>query len=204
MRSIYQLDNWPPTRLAARRLRSRACSVIDHLVLVVGGLVVVVPLGDSIATWHHDAVWIPPQQLVPAAGILLLLSWPWMLGSVAIVYGLRRGHQLRLGPWVRERPAALVLLAALVTLVLVVLIVGFVLGAAKGSLRILPTGGYQVSTVDLNHAEWTTVSRHTYQLWQARFLREDTILALFGAFLVAFGLATRSLRGLLLRSEPPG
>ena len=74
------------------------------------------------------------------------------------------------------------------------IVVGFVLGGAKGSIRILPGGVHQVSTLDLNSARWTTVSADEYQTWAARFVRGDAIFAIFGLAMVGFGVAIRVLR----------
>jgi hypothetical protein len=41
---------------------------------------------------------------------------------------------------------------------------GFLLGAAKGTVRILPGPRYQVSTIDLNQAAWTTVPLSQFRL----------------------------------------
>ena len=56
------------------------------------------------------------------------------------------------------------------------------LGVAKGAVRILPGPRYQVSTIDLNQAAWTTVPLRQFHLWQASFVREDGPLMVFGLF----------------------
>jgi hypothetical protein len=73
---------------------------------------------------------------------------------------------------------------------------GFVLGAAKGAVRILPGPRYQVSTLDPNPSAWTTVPLSQFHLWQASFVREDGPLMVFG--LVA---ATGFIALLYLRRE---
>jgi hypothetical protein len=57
---------------------------------------------------------------------------------------------------------------------------GFVLGAAKGAVRILPGPRYQVSTIDINQGAWTTVPLSQFHLWQASFVREDGLFMVFG------------------------
>jgi hypothetical protein len=57
---------------------------------------------------------------------------------------------------------------------------GFALGAAKGAVRILPGPRYQVSTIDINQAAWTTVPLDQFHLWQASFIREDGLFMVFG------------------------
>lgn len=77
-------------------------------------------------------------------------------------------------------------LAALVCVVVVV--GGMVMGAAKGDARVLPGPRYEISTIDLNHGNWTPVSAGQYALWQARFVREDGLFTLFGFALIGGGL----------------
>jgi hypothetical protein len=57
---------------------------------------------------------------------------------------------------------------------------GFVLGAAKGAVRILPGPRYQVSVTGNSQAPWTTVPLSQFRLWQASFVREDGFFMLFG------------------------
>jgi hypothetical protein len=57
---------------------------------------------------------------------------------------------------------------------------GFVVGAAKGAVRILPGPRYQVSTIDVNQSAWTTVPLNQFHLWQACFVREDGPFMFFG------------------------
>jgi hypothetical protein len=85
-------------------------------------------------------------------------------------------------------------LAAAGMVVLVIVVVGFVIGAAKGSLRVLPNGAHQVSTLDLNSATWTTVTAASYNRWAARFIREDALFGFFGLVTVGFSLLVHNLR----------
>ena len=67
---------------------------------------------------------------------------------------------------------------ALALVLLTVALVGHAIGWASGSLRVLPSGVHQVSTSAVDHSTWTTVSRHQYQVWGARFVREDALIGI--------------------------
>jgi len=73
-------------------------------------------------------------------------------------------------------------------LVFVVIVVGFVIGGDKGSLRVLTGGVHQVSTGSMNAGKWTTVSPQQYQMWNARFVREDAFFGYLALFLMGFAL----------------
>ena len=91
---------------------------------------------------------------------------------------------------------------ALLLVVVAVIVVGFVIGADKGSLRILHGDVFQVSTIDVNGASWTTISAHEFQVWNARFIREDAFLALFGIAMVGFSTLMLRLHRATLSDSP--
>jgi hypothetical protein len=62
----------------------------------------------------------------------------------------------------------------------------YLIGAGKGSGRVLAGPRYQISSLDLNNARWTTVPAGQYRLWQAEFVRGDSFFMLFGTLLVLF------------------
>jgi len=139
-------------------------------------------------------VLIGPSNLEHFAAFLLFPAWIWMLASGAMLMGVRRREMPRFPRrWILQGRWAVVLLSVAL-IVLVVIVVGFVIGGAKGSFRVLPGSIHQVSTLDLNNAAWTTVSSHQFQLWEARFIREDAFFGFFGLFMVGFGFLIRGLR----------
>jgi hypothetical protein len=174
----------PATRLGAWLLRSRIGAAVNVLIIVAGIVLLAIAALDSVVSWPADRVLITPAGLVAFAGFVIIPGWLWMGGSYTAIVGLnrRRMRPIPLGCW---RGRTLVVLAATAVLALAVVIVGFVIGGAKGSLRVLPGPVYQVSTLNLNDADWTTVSSAQYQVWQARFVREDAILATFAVVLIA-------------------
>jgi hypothetical protein len=182
----------PATRFTAWRLRSRWCAVADAVALAAGASLCVIAGVDSVASWPSNRVLLSDQDLSRIAGVLLFPTWPWVLASVAMVYGISntrrdrrapRAHRPglpRLSAW--SRACWVSALAACGAIV----IGGFIVGAAKGGARVLPGPRYQVSTLDLNQANWTTVPPGQFQLWQARYIREDGLFMFFGLAVVAF------------------
>ena len=147
---------------------------------------------DSVVSWPSNRVLIGDRQLARLAGIVVGPGWPWLLVSLAVVFGLPRRRRANV---VRppRRPAswpllARVGLAAAAALCIAVIVGGAAVGAAKGNARLLPGPRYEVSTLDLNQASWTPVSKSQYDLWQARFVREDGAFTLFGLVLAVGSL----------------
>jgi hypothetical protein len=190
------LAHWPRTRFADGRARSRLARVVDGAIGLAGVALVCVPLLDSVGTFRSNDVLIYPARLNFVAGVLLVFSWPWLLVSAYMIGGIPRPRRAVQGAWnlrtVNWRRAA-PWLAAFGVIVAVV-VAGFVIGASKGSLRILPSGIHQVSAVGLHLSQWTTVSSAEYRLWAARFVRGEAALSLFGFVVIGFVVLMRQLR----------
>lgn len=75
-----------------------------------------------------------------------------------------------------------------------VIVGGFVLGAAKGAVRVLPGPRYQVSVIANSQTGWTTVPLSQFRFWQASFVREDGFFMFFGLLAAACFLALLDLR----------
>ncbi|NNN20970.1 MAG: hypothetical protein HKL80_03090 [Acidimicrobiales bacterium] len=197
---VSEPPRWATSRLAKWRLKSKVCIFIDIIIFVEGLLVIALVTTDNIVSWFGNKVLIPPKTLEIIFGIAIVPGWIWIFLSVAIVTGFRHSKVPR--PKDRKklpRSYAISLISILVVF-LAFTIVGFVFGGAKGSERILPNGLHQVSTLDLNNADWTTVGPKDYQMWEARFVREDEVFWIFGfAMSVAIGelnIARSSLRSM--------
>jgi hypothetical protein len=180
------------TGLTQRRLRSRACAIADLVVAAAGASLLALAALDSVVSWPSNHVLVDDRQLSRVAGILLGPGWPWLLVSYATVFGIRnrrRSRSQRPTRWPVPLPLlARVGLAVTAALCIAVIAGGFAVGAAKGNARILPGPRYEVSTLDLNQADWTLVPKRQYDLWQARFVREDGLFMLFGFALAAGSL----------------
>jgi hypothetical protein len=191
--SLGELPEIQATRAAVWRARSRAGFAVDSVVLVLGCVLLLCALADSVVSWPADDVLISAPDLERLGAIILVPSWIWILASGVILFGFRnkRGttdwKKLKPGRALLKRPMVLAFFG-LALLVFFVIVVGFVIGAAKGSLRILPEGVHQVSTLDLNNADWTTVTPHEYQVWDARFVREDALFGYFALFMIGGSL----------------
>jgi hypothetical protein len=157
------------------RLRSRGCAVSDIIGAAAGiSLYAVVGL-DSVVSWPSNQVLISDPNLSTIAGVLLFPTWVWLIFSLGMVPGPTRSWRLSQLP---TRPRICLVAAAAVCAAVVA--GGFVLGAAKGSARILPGPRYQVSMISNSQTPWTTVPLSQFHLWQASFVREDGPLMVFG------------------------
>jgi hypothetical protein len=189
---------WPPTRFARWRLGSRLFAAVDGLVIALGGLVIVVPLVVALASWPSNRVLVAPTHLEHWAAVVLLPTWAWLIASAMLVYGVKQENYR--SPWgPRPRARAFLVMTALGVVSLGTIIGGLVVGAAKGSLRVVD-GQHQVSTGSLRGGASTTVSASGYRVWEARFLRLDAMFSLFGVVMVVFGAYFLSMHRSLTRT----
>lgn len=157
------------------RLQARAYAVSDIIGAAAGISLYAVVGIDNVVSWPSNQVLLSEPDLSTIAGVLLVPTWVWLIFSVGIASGRTRSWRLS---QLRARPR--ICFAAAAAVCAAVVAGGFVLGAAKGSARILPGPRYQVSTIDLNQSAWTTVPLRQFHLWQASFVREDGPLMVFG------------------------
>jgi hypothetical protein len=190
----------PQSGFAGWRTRSRACALVDVVVAVAGAALFLAAAVDSVASWPADRVLLAEHGLARFAGVVLTAGWPWLfLSFLPLSFGAARVRDAvgsgRAGrgrsAWRRlwpNRPVRLTL--ALAAIVCVAVIAGgYAVGAGKGDARVLPGPQYEVSTLDLNRAQWTPVSRRQYTVWQARFVRGDSLFTVFGLAMAAVSLA---------------
>jgi hypothetical protein len=204
------------TRLARWRLGSGACAVADVVGAAAGASLYLVAGIDSMMSWPSNRVLLSDGDLSRVAAVLLIPSWPWLLVSGAMITdwdrrGRRRSARLTRAarlmrspgetpplvqlPSIRQWPAwARACLAAGAVVAVAVVAGGAAIGMSKGSVQVLPGPRYQVSTLDLNQADWTTVTASQFQLWQGRFVREDALFMFFGLAAVAGFVGLLSLR----------
>ena len=163
-----------------RRLQARAYAVSDIIGAAAGISLYAVVGIDNVVSWPSNQVLLSEPDLSTIAGVLLVPTWVWLIFSVGMASGRTRSWRLS---QLRARPR--ICFAAAAAVCAAVVAGGFVLGAAKGSARILPGPRYQVSTIDLNQSAWTTVPLRQFHLWQASFVREAGPLMVFGLFAAA-------------------
>ena len=126
-----------------RRGHDRAAAAIS--LYAVAGI-------DSVVSWPSNQVLLSDPELVRIAMVLLAPTLVWLIVSAGMVYGRTQTWRLSQLP---AGPRACIVAAAVVCAA--VIFVGLVLGAAKGSVRILPGPRYQVSVIDNSQTGWTTV-----------------------------------------------
>jgi len=175
LEDLFELGPGPENESTPSRLRSRACAVADMIGAAAGISLYAVVGIDSVVSWPSNQVLLSEPDLSTIAGVLLVPTWVWLIFSVGMLPGRTRSWRLSQLP---ARPRTCFAAAAVVCVAVVA--GGFVLGAAKGAVRILPGPRYQVSTIDINQSAWTTVPLRQFHLWQASFVREDGPLMIFG------------------------
>jgi hypothetical protein len=178
------------------RLRSRLCAVADMIGVAAGISLYVVTGIDSVVSWPSNQVLLSEPDLSTVAAVLLLPTWLWLIFSAGMVSGRTRYWGLSQIP-VRPRTC----FAAAAAVCAAVVAGGFVIGAAKGSVRILPGPRYQVSLIDPNPSAWTTVPLSQFRFWQACFVREDGPFMLFGLAAATVFIALLHLRREATRSS---
>lgn len=179
-------------------MRSRVCAVVDVIAVTAGVAEIMIVAVDNVVTWPANRVLIAPDL---QAGVALAIVVPfglWIFVALVQVFNMKNGGRTdrrahaaarrahsrtirRVVPYPRwARPG----LALAGIICLVAIFGGIAVGAAKGTARVMPGPRYEVSTIELNNSEWTPVTADQYALWQARFVRADGLLTLFGLFLV--------------------
>lgn len=193
------------SRLRQWRARSRTCAVIDAVVVAAGAAVCAITAVDVASTWQDSRAWLDHQHLSVVMGAILIPAWPWLIASIFLVSPTGRTRlvgQREHDPEAEARRAQNRMLrrnmypgrrARLVQIAVAVLAVALIVaalasGAAKGSGDVLPGPHYRIQTSGLDDGGWTDVTAAQYAYWQARFVRLDSFFALFGAFMVFWGL----------------
>jgi hypothetical protein len=192
--------------------------VADTIVVAAGAGFWATAVLDCVVTWPANRVLLSDHDVSRLAGAVVPACWLWFLMPLVFV-GLdrtSRSSQRRLAfpvawrrrpwplpaPWAPSQATAKPLfpplvkacLAAAVLVSLTVIVVSFAIGVAKGSAQVLPGPVYVVSTLDLNGATPTRVSAAQFSLWQARFVREDSLFTLFGLVMMSAGAGLLALR----------
>lgn len=159
-------------------LRYRLFDAVYVAMAVCGVLLFGVTAVDSAVSWSSDRVLIAPATLDNLGLLLLVPGWiVLMLTGGVLGWACRTNRRPPVWSWnLRRRAIAVALGAGLLAFI----IGGFIVGADKGSVRVLSGPRYQVSVVSLNEGQWTTVSAGEYRRWQARLVRGGAVLTAFG------------------------
>ena len=179
----------PDNEFTLWRLRSRSCGVADMIAVAAAISLYAVAGIDSVVSWPSNQVLLSDPELVRIAVVLLAPTLVWLIVSAGMVYGRMQSWRLSQLP---AGPRACIVAAAVVCAA--VIVGGFMVGAAKGSVRILPGPRYQVSVIDNSQTGWTTVPLSQFRLWQASFVREDGFFMFFGLLAAYAFIALLDLR----------
>jgi hypothetical protein len=179
----------PDNEFTQWRLRSRSCGVADMIAAAAAISLYAVAGIDSVVSWPSNQVLLSDPELVRIAVVLLAPTLVWLIVSAGMVYGRMQSWRLSQLP---AGPRACIVAAAAVCAA--VIVGGLMVGAAKGSVRILPGPRYQVSVIDNSQTGWTTVPLSQFRYWQASFVREDGFLMFFGLLIATAFIALLDLR----------
>jgi len=142
-----------------------------------------------VVSWPSNQVLLSDPDLVRIAVVLLAPTLVWLIVSAGMVSGRLQSWRLSQLP---AGPRACFVAAVVVCAA--VIVGGFMVGAAKGAVRILPGPRYQVSVMVNSQAPWTTVPLSQFRLWQASFVREDGPFMFFGLLVATGFIALLDLR----------
>ena len=179
----------PDNEFTQWRLRSRSCVVADMIGAAASISLYAVAGIDSVVSWPSNQVLLSDPDLVRIAVVLLAPTLVWLIVSAGMVYGRMQSWRLSQLP---ARPRVGIVAAAVVCAA--VIVGGFMVGSAKGSVRVLPGPRYQVSVIGNSPTGWTTVPLSQFRLWQASFVREDGLFMFFGLGVAAVFIALLHLR----------
>jgi len=179
----------PDNEFTQWRLRSRSCAVADVIAVAAAISLYAVAGIDSVVSWPSNQVLLSDPALVRIAIVLLAPTLVWLIVSAGMVSGRAQSWRLSQLP---AGPRACIVAAGVVCAA--VFVGGFAVGAAKGSVRILPGPRYQVSVIGNSQTGWTTVPLSQFRLWQASFVREDGLLMFWGLLVATAFIALLDLR----------
>ncbi len=179
----------PDSELTRWWLRSRSCAVADMIGAAASVSLYAVAGIDSVVSWPSNQVLLSDPDLSRVATVLFAPPFLWLIASAGMVPDRTRYWRLsQLPAWSRACLAAAAVVCA------AVIVGGFVPGAAKGAVRVLPGPRYQVSVIGNSQAGWTTVPLSQFRLWQASFVREDGFFMFFGLLAATAFIALLHLR----------
>jgi hypothetical protein len=179
----------PDNEFTQWRLRSRSCGIADVIAAAAAISVYAVAGIDDVVSWPSNQVLLSDPDLVRIAVVLLAPTVVWLIVSAGMVYGRAQSWRLSQLP---ARPRVGVVAAAVVCAA--VIVGGFMVGSAKGAVRVLPGPRYQVSVIGNSQTGWSTVPLSQFRLWQASFVREDGPFMFWGLLVATAFISLLDLR----------
>ena len=181
--------DWEPRSRAARIwARSGFIHGMYGAVAVVGASSCALVVTDCVASWFRDRVLIGPGALSELSLWTLMPGWLALMASGFLLRDVffRRGIK---GRWPRPRVTRRTVALALGAAALVAFAIGDSAHGKKGSARVLAGPVYQISDEVDDDGGWATVTQSQYQRFEARLVRGESAVAIFGAIEVGVAVA---------------
>lgn len=181
---------WEPrTRYARIWRRSRSVDVTYGAIAIAGTASVAFVVTDCVASWFGDRVLIGPGPLEELSFWTVMPGWLVLMASAFL---LRDVFLLGRAKPRRPRVTRYTVAFALGVAAAVAFAIGNSAHGKRGSARVLAGPVYQISSDVYNEGDWRTVTRSQYQSFDARLVRGESAIAIFGA--VEVGVAVALLR----------
>ena len=164
--------------------RSRLVDWLYVAIAVAGAASFGFVVTDCVASWFHDRVLIGPGALTKLSFWTMMPGWLLLMASAFLLRDVffRRGAA---GPRPRLRLTKYTVLSALCAAAVVAFAIGDSAHGDKGSARVLAGHVYQISYEVDHDGDWRTVTRPEYQGFEARLVRGESGIAVFGPIEVA-------------------
>jgi hypothetical protein len=162
--------------------------VLYGAIALVGSASFVFVVTDCVASWFGDRVVIDPGTLEELSFWTLMPGWLVLMASGFLLRDtfFRRDAKTR-RPRLRATRRTVAL--ALGVAALLAFVIGDSAHGKKGSARALAGPVYQISDVVNDDGGWRTVTQSQYQRFEARLVRGESALAIFGAIEVGVAVA---------------
>jgi hypothetical protein len=199
-------------RFRSWRLDSRACRFVDKVGISASVICLLIATVVSVETWVSDRISWSERKIIQIGGPIQLVELPWLLGSCFMIFGFATRYGRGRYWWsdiTEQRPYWPIwtryTLAVASTFGIATTVGNLISGAEKGKARVIPGPRYQISTYMVNNGNFRTVSRSSFEMWEARFFRLDlTFFTLFCLVLIFFGIRILiTERPIMLSKSPP-
>ncbi len=179
-RDVARRDWEPRTRSARIWVQSRSVEWVYAVIAIVGAASFGLVVTDCVASWFGDRVLIAPHLLENVSFGGILPGWLVLMASGFLLRDVffRRGAKPR---WPRLRASNRTVTLAIGAVLLVAFMIGTSAHGKRGSARVLPGPVYQISSDVNDEGGWSTVTQAQYQHFEARLVRGESEIAMFGA-----------------------
>jgi hypothetical protein len=172
--------DWEPRSGYARTWAGSKLVDWLYVAIAVGGAAsFALVVTDCVASWFHDRVLIGPGALTKLSFWTMMPGWVLLMASAFLLRDVffRRGVK---GRRPRLRLTRYTVSLALCAAAVAAFAIGDSAHGDKGSARVLAGPVYQVSYEVDNDGDWRTVTRPEYQSFDARLVRGESGIAVFG------------------------